>query len=338
MDTARAAVRLADADRGVAPAACQTAEDAWPSVFRAYAAEPLAQRPAGSTGKRGVCRLAFAVRSDTTRLRHAFVSHPFHCTRPWYLDPAVPGMAVVYVQTPAGGLIQGDRAELRFSLDAGAQVHITNQAAEKIHTMTANCALQRVGFSLGPGAYAEYCPEPLILFPGARFGQALCIELAAGASFLGTELVLSRAAADGATFAALSTSLSVLDAERRVLIRDHGLALPAQLPLDGPGVLAGHHVWGQAFLVGPDIPADWAHELQADLATRGNVSTDAWQDDTLPLDEAGTVWGVSLLPQERGISVKVVGSEVRAVRRLLFSAWHRLRLRHRGVPAPHFPK
>lgn len=318
MDTARAAVRLADADRGVAPAACQTA-DAWPSVFRAYAAEPLAQRPAGSTGKRGVCRLAFAVRSDTTRLSHAFVSHPFHCTRPWYLDPAVPGMAVVYVQTPAGGLIQGDRAELRFSLDAGAQVHVTNQAAEKIHTMTANCALQRVGFSLGPGAYAEYCPEPLILFPGARFGQALRIELAAGASFLGTEIVLSRAAADGATFAALSTSLSVLDAERRVLIRDHGLALPARHPLDGPGVLAGHHVWGQAFLVGPDIPADWAHELQADLPT-------------------GTVWGVSLLPQERGISVKVVGSEVPAVRRLLFSAWHRLRLRHRGVPAPHFPK
>ena len=116
------------------------------------------------------------------------------------------------------------------------------------------------------------------------------------------------------------------------------MALPAQLPLDGPGVLSGYHVWGQAFLVGPDIPADWAHELQADLATRGNVSTAAWEDDTFPLAETGAVWGVSLLPQERGISVKVVGSEVRAVRRLLFSAWHWLRLRHRGVPAPHFPK
>lgn len=319
MDTARAAVRLAVADQASAPAACQTASDAWPSVFRAYAAEPLAQRPAGSTGKRGACRLAFAVDSDTTRLGQAFVSHPFHCTRPWHLDPAVPGMAVVYVQTPAGGLIQGDRAELRFGLDAGAQVHVTTQAAEKIHTMTANCALQRVGFSLGPGAYAEYCPEPLILFPGARFGQALRIELAAGASFLGTEIVLSRAAADGATFEAFSTSLTVVDADRRVFIRDHGLALPAQLPLDGPGVLAGYHVWGQAFLVGPDIPADWVRELQA-------------------APETGTAWGVSLMPHERGISVKVVGSEVHAVRRLLFSAWHWLRLRHRGVPAPRFPK
>ena len=109
MDTARAAVRLAEPNPADAPVSREAASDAWPSVFRAYVAEPLAQRPAGSTGKRGVCRLAFAVRSDTTRLGHAFVSHPFHCTRPWYLDPAVPGMAVVYVQTPAGGLIQGDR-------------------------------------------------------------------------------------------------------------------------------------------------------------------------------------------------------------------------------------
>ena len=45
MDTARAAVRLAGADQASAPAARQTVSDAWPSVFRAYAAEPLAQRP-----------------------------------------------------------------------------------------------------------------------------------------------------------------------------------------------------------------------------------------------------------------------------------------------------
>ena len=77
----------------------------------------------------------------------------------------------------------------------------------------------------------------------------------------------------------------------------------------------------QAFLVGPDIPADWAREIHERLPTEG-----------------GTVWGVSLLPRERGISVKVVGSEVRAVRQVLSSVWNLLRLRHRGASAPRFPK
>ena len=297
----------------------------WPHIFRAYQAEPLAQRPAGSMGKQGVCHLAFTAQSAKTRLGHAFVSHPFHFTHPWYLDPAVPGMVVAYVQTPGGGLIQGDRASLQFDVGSTAQVHITNQAAEKIHTMTANCALQQATFTLGTDAYVEYCPEPVILFPGSRFGQAVQIQLATGASFFGSEIFLSRCAqggvTDGAPFEACTTSLTVLDADKSLLIRDQSLALPVQQSLSGPGVLAEYRAWGQAFLVGPDIPADWARDLHAQL----------------PM-ESETVWGVNLLPRARGIHVKVVGSEVRAVRQILSTAWNLLRMRHRGVPAPDFPK
>jgi len=237
----------------------------------------------------------------------------------------MPGMVVAYVQTPGGGLIQGDRTSLQFDVGAAAQVHITNQAAEKIHTMTANCALQHIAFTLGTDAYAEYCPEPVILFPRSRFGQALQIQLAAGASFFGSEIFLSRAGQDdtpdGASFEALTTSLTVLDANQTVLLRDQSLALPAQQSLSGPGVLAEYRVWGQAFLVGPDISADWARDMHTQLPTK-----------------SGTVWGVSLLPRERGIHVKAVGSEVRAVRQILSAAWDLLRMRHLGVPAPDFPK
>lgn len=326
MDRTGAAVHLASA--------CHTAPQAnvplqmvshkmtgWPQLFGAYQAEPLVQRPAGSTGKRGVCHLAFTAQPEKTRLSHSFVTHPFHFTHPWYLDPAVPGMAVVYVQTPGGGLIQGDRTCLRFDVGSTAQVHITNQAAEKIHTMTANCALQQVVFTLGTEAYAEYCPEPVILFPGARFGQALQIQLAPGASFFGSEIFLSRGERDGVSFEAFTTSLTVLDADRTVLFRDHSLARPTHQALSGPGVLAAYHVWGQAFLVGPDISAGWAREIH----------------DRLPT-EFGAVWGVTLLPRERGISVKVVGSEVRAVRHVLSTAWNLLRTRHIGASAPDFPK
>ncbi len=297
----------------------------WPHIFRAYQAEPLVQRPAASMGKQGVCHLGFSAQSAKTRLGHSFVSHPFHFTHPWYLDPAVPGMAVVYVQTPGGGLIQGDRTCLQFDVGPAAQVHITNQAAEKIHTMTANCALQQITFTLDTDAYAEYCPEPVILFPSARFGQAVQIQLAAGASFFGSEIFVSRCAqegaADGASFEALTTSLEVLDADKNVLLRDQSLALPAHQPLSGPGVLAEYRVWGQAFLVGPDIPADWARDIHARLPT-----------------ETGTVWGVTLLPRERGISIKVVGTQVRAVRHILSVAWNLLRRRHIGVSPPDFPK
>ena len=297
----------------------------WPQSFQPYLSDALDQRPAGSIGKSGACRLAFAADSGKTRLRRSFVSHPFHLTRPWYLDPALPGMAVVYVQTPAGGLIQGDRATLQFDLGDAAQVHITNQAAEKIHSMTANCALQDVSFVLGAGAYAEYCPEPVILFPRARFGQHLRVQLGRQATFFFSEIFLVRGDVALEPFEALSTSLTVTDAAGDLLMREHGVALPLQQRLTGPGVLDRYHVWGQAVLVGRAVTESWAREIQAEL-----------QEDLFP--DSVLVAGTTVLPGEYGVCVKVAGTQVPAVRQVLRTAWHGLRLRHLGVPAPDLPK
>lgn len=293
-----------------------------PREFASYLSEPVAQRPAGSVGKRGVCALSFAVEQGKTFLQHSFVTHPFHLTRLWYLDPALPGLAVGYIQAPAGGLIQGDRAYMSFTLSPNAQVHLTNQAAEKIHTMTTNCALQQISFVLGAGAYAEYYPEPVILFSGSRFGQELHVELGEGASFFLAEIFLSRRSAEGVPFDALATSLKVRDAYGTLLLRDRSLALPARRDLAGSGVLGSHHVWGQALLIGPPVSSTWAREVHILISA-----------------ESGVICGATVLPRERGIGIKAVGTEVRAVRRVLHTAWHYLRTRHVGVPAPlFFPK
>lgn len=305
--------------------------DLWPRAFQSYLSDALDQRPAGSAGKSGACRLTFvaesgkAAESGKTHLQRSFVSHPFHLTRPWYLDPALPGMAVVYLQTPAGGLIQGDRARLRFDLGDTAQVHITSQAAEKIHSMTANCALQSVSFVLGAGAYAEYCPEPIILFPRARFGQQLHVRLGRQATFFFSEIFLIRGDVTREPFEALSTSLNVTDAAGGLLMREHGIVLPLQQRLTGPGVLDRYHVWGQAVLVGRAVIESWAQEIQAEI-----------QEELLP--DTVLVAGATVLPGECGICVKVAGTSVPAVRRALRRAWRGLRLRHLGVPALDLPK
>lgn len=330
MDRARVAVRLACSSaqqppHGVARSlsSVEASEDTprLPREFAVYLSEALDQRPADSVGKHGVCTLSFAVSRSKTVLQHAFVTHPFHLTRPWYLDPALPGMAVVYIQTPAGGLIQGDQTCLRCTLGPGAQVHLTTQAAEKIHTMTANCALQQTSFVLGAGAYLEYCPEPVILFAGSRFGQELWGELGEGASFFGAEIFLAHCGADGSSFKALTTGLRVQDANGTLVLHDRSLVLPAQQGFVGPGILGPYRVWGQALLISPLVSSTWAREVQTVISA-----------------EPGVICGATVLPWERGIGIKAVGTEIRAVRRVLHAAWHALRMRHLGVAAPLFPK
>lgn len=290
-----------------------------PREFIAYLDEPLPQRPAGSPGKRGQCSLAFRVRQGKTQLQHSFVSHPFHFTHPWHLDPALPDMAVVYVQTPAGGLIQGDQAAMQFTLESSAWVHITTQAAEKIHTMTANCALQYLDFTLAADAYAEYCPEPVILFPRSRFAQELQVELGDNARFFMSEIFLVPMGM--ALFDAFTSCLSVREANGRLLLHERGVALSGGGDLDGPGIFDGYRVWGQAVFVGPQVSPAVVKDIHSLLAGEPEV------------------WcGATLLPRARGVAVKVIGAQVSAVRRVLHAAWHFLRWQWLQVPAPRFLK
>ncbi len=319
MDRTRAAFRLTEAE-----SALSTMEQLSWDLPRALAVcheELLLQRPAGSAGKNGVCELTFAQSAGRTRVQRSFVTHPFHFTAPWHLDPALPGLAAAYLQTPAGGLIQGDRTRLRIDCGAHTQVHLTTQAAEKIHTMTANCAVQHVQFTLQSGAYMEYCPEPIILFPGARFAQSLEVRLGQEACLFLSEVYLSRRAGDGTTFNVFSSRLRVRDDEDRLLLHERSFALPHHHRLDGPGVLGDSPVWGQAFLVGPEVPAGCVRDLHEILAS-----------------VAGVVGGATLLPRGRGVGVKVVGTEVRGVRQAVFLVWDFLRRQQLNTPAVVFPK
>jgi urease accessory protein len=320
---------LTTSSAAVSPAFVHTSgpgrdEDDWlrrlPRSFVTYLDEPLSQRPPGSAGKRGVCTLAFTVAQGRTQLGRSFVTHPFHLTAPWHLDPALPGMAVVYLQTPAGGLIQGDRARMQFTLAPHAQVHLTTQAAEKIHSMSANCAMQQASFSVGADAALEYCPEPVILFPGARFVQDLDVTLEEGAYFFLSEIFLSHPAVDGTPFEALAATLRIRDVADGLLVHDRSFVWPRQQHLAGPGILGGYHAWGMAFLVGPAISQDWVREVHRLISAESDV-----------------IAGATALPKERGVCVKAVG-EVRALRRVLHVAWDYLRARLLGAPAPVFPK
>jgi urease accessory protein len=230
-------------------------------------------------------------------------------------------MAVVYLQTPAGGLIQGDRTALQLNLKAHAQVHLTTQAAEKIHTMTANCAVQQLSFAVGMGAYLEYCPEPIILFPRARLSQSLTIELQEEASVFLSEILFFHCASDNVMFDALTTHLQVHDKNGLTLVRERSEVLPVRQNIHGPGLLGPYRAWGQSVLIGPTVPTTWAQALSTVIAQVSGVES-----------------GVTLLPRDRGLAVKVLGTEASAIRQVLHIVRHWVRLQHLGAPAVIFPK
>lgn len=106
----------------------------------------------------GILDLAFAVRGGRTELVERYQKTPLQIMRPLWIDPALPGMAYVYLMSTGGGIVQADRYRMDFRCGPGTQVHLTSQAAAKVLRTEYDYATQLVHLTAGPAAMWSICP------------------------------------------------------------------------------------------------------------------------------------------------------------------------------------
>ncbi|MEU8263669.1 urease accessory protein UreD [Micromonospora sp. NPDC048999] len=286
-----------------------------------YRDEP-AQLPSAAPGKVGLLRLAFEQRGDRTLLTELFRQAPLLAQRALHWDPAMPGMACVFIISTSGGMLQGDRYRLDVSLGESAQVHLTTQAANKIQEMDANYATQLQQITLAEDAYLEYLPEPAIPYRHSRFVTDTRITLPESATVLYAEILQPgrKHHRNGEIFE-YDLYSSVVRAARPGgpdLFVEKYVIEPARFDVDRRGVLDDFHVFGNVLLLtSPERARRVAEQLRP-----------TWDDD-LPL-----VAGLNRLPNDAGLSYKVLGLETEPVRAHLRQFWGLARAATVGRAAP----
>jgi urease accessory protein len=287
-----------------------------PSAVRDFAGSPDTLA-VGHPGKVGLLELGFARVGARTELVRHYQKSPLQIMRPLYVDPSRPDLPVVYLMSTGGGVVQADR--LRLDVDCGADtaVHLTTQAATKVHHMDADFATQTVGLCVGPRAYLEYLPDALIPYPGARFFQRTTVIVDPTATVLVGEVLMAGRLArrERHRYDVLATDLEIADADGAIAI-DRIRFSPHNFPATGPGVLGEHTLMATLFVVSPLRPAatiaDALHAAVADLATAG----------------------VSVLPDDRGAWVRILGTDSPTVQITLRRVWDAARRLLIGVRAP----
>lgn len=142
-------------------------------------------------GKHGCLKLNFGVSAGKTVLRDGAWTAPLKMAKPFYLDNS--GEAFIYVMNPSGGMVRGDSYVLDVSLEPGAEVFLTNQAATKIYRTPGGGVRQLCAFRVGEGALLEYFPDPVIPFAGSLFSGETEVLLSQGSTvFLGEILAPGR--------------------------------------------------------------------------------------------------------------------------------------------------
>lgn len=301
-----------------------------PAAFDAYADEALAAAPAASVGKDGVLDVTIARGADgTSRLVHDYVTVPFHLTGGLTHDEELEDVASLYVQSPTGGIAQGDRHRMDVTVEAGARAHVSTQSATKVLRMERNYGATDVSLRIGDGAYLEYLPDPTILYGDSRYLQELTLDVGEGATALVGEVLVPGRLARGELFEheRYYSRVEGFGPDGR-LFEDAVHLRPGEDP-GRPGLFGDDRVLGTLYVVTADA------EPEA-LADRIHGRFDAGDDDGEGTDDGGpdARAGVTTLPADAGVVVRALGRRAGDVTALLHAAWDETREAVLGVGAP----
>jgi urease accessory protein len=280
------------------------------------------QMKSGAVGKNGRLKLGFERRDGLTILADLERRVPYLAQRALYCDEALPEMAVVFLITSSGCLLQGDRLALDITLGVGAAAHVTTQSATKIHTMDANYAAQVQTLTLADGAYLEFLPDPVIPHRRARFVSDTRLSIAPSATLLYSEIIQPgrKHHHPDECFGATVMSMAIT-AERpdgRLLFSEKLVIEPLSKPMRQTGVMDSFDVFGNAILCTPKETADRVYQrvgAEVDLT-------------------AGLAFGACRLPNDAGLIFKVLGRETAAVKEKLREFWGVVREEATGARLP----
>ncbi len=107
--------------------------------------------------------------------------------RPFF--PEGPGVCHVYVLHPPGGIVGGDRLRVSADVDAGAHALLTTPAATKAYRTAGAPSIVENRLRVAGDGVLEWLPQETILYDGCDLSLHTRVDLAAGAAFLGIDVV-----------------------------------------------------------------------------------------------------------------------------------------------------
>ncbi|MEB3264129.1 MAG: urease accessory protein UreD [Synechococcus sp.] len=177
------------------------------SGITAAARQPRGNEAAGGWRSRASLRLEAPQHPGETGRHQAAAQAPLKWLRAY---PQADGRLEIPLLHTAGGLVGGDGLQLELRGESGSRGLLTSVAAQKVYGSLGRFrsgegqprwARQDLQVSLAKGADLEWLPQEVVLYADALFEQTTRVELAAGASFLGAEVVRLGRSAAGETLA-----------------------------------------------------------------------------------------------------------------------------------------
>jgi urease accessory protein len=266
----------------------------------------LKQLEVGKAGKLGALTLGLEgdLERGKTVVKEQYSKVPLFTQRALYLEESIPSMAYIYIISPSGGILQGDRYRMDIKLKNNAYSHITTQGATRVYRMENNFATQIVNVVVGDGCYFEFVPDQIIPYRNSRFYQTVNLNVHDNATMVYSEMIVPGRVASGESFEYDICYMKALAKNQKGRIRFIDIAIlePKKRNLKTLGILGNFDVVGSMYIL---TMAKYVAELNEEI----NSSVQKF------FKISG---GATILPYNSGVLVRMLGSVASDLRNAMY--------------------
>jgi len=266
-----------------------------PSQFALFDGK-ISQMDVGKTGKIGFLKLT--LESDSQRNKTIITKQlsrvPLYVQKALHYDESIPSMAHLFILSPSGGVLQGDRYRTDIELKNGAISHITTQGATRIYKMNSNYATQMINLNVGKDCYLEFLPEQLIPYKNSRYYQKATFKIDDSATLVYSETIVPGRVAMGELFDYDVCCLKTLcyDDKQEIKFHDNCILEPKKQTMNSLGVFGNNTVLSVMYIVTKKEYTEKLYEMI----------------NRIFKDNDEIIGGASTLPNNSGLSVRILGN------------------------------
>jgi len=275
-----------------------------PAEFLAYKSD--LEECTIESGKKGILQLELEedVRIKKTVIKKHYAKVPLFIQRALYLEESIPSMAYIYVISPSGGILQGDRYRIGIKLSNNAHANITTQGATRIYKMEKDYATQMIDIIVEEGCYCEYIPDQIIPYTNSRFYQLTNLKVHENATMIYSEILVPGRVASGEKFEYDICYIKTVATNHAVKLRfvDVLKLMPKKDNFKARGIMENFSILGNVYIL---AKVEHAKYLKEEINSFVN-------------NIRKIQGGASTLPDRHGVAVRLLGNTTEHVKEVVY--------------------
>jgi len=263
------------------------------------------QLDVGKPGKVGYLRIKLEKDSkkNKTVITDQYSQVPLYTQKALYYDEFLPTMANLFIMSPSGGILQGDRYRMDITLTNQAVCHITTQGATRIYKMNSNYATQLINITANKGCYLEFIPDQLIPYQNSRYYQKVELNIEDSATLVYSEILTPGRAAMGEFFSYDTCYLKTICSDnKKIKFIDNFLLEPQKQKITTLGIFGNHTVLASIYIISKDNSILQIKE-KINLTLQNNAEVNG---------------GCSMLPYDCGLVVRLLGNSSEEIKTTIY--------------------